>query len=216
MIARPIIAENDVLVVVDVQNDFCPGGALAVPRGDEVVPIVNRLATAFRNVILTQDWHPRGHLSFASAHPGRRPFETIAAPYGPQVLWPDHCVQATLGAEFHRELNIPHAGLVLRKGTNPAIDSYSAFYENDHATPTGLTGYLRERSVARVFLAGLAFDFCVRYSAEDARREEFAVFVIENACRGIDIDGSVSATRAALGALGIPCIAAEAVAASGN
>jgi len=216
MIARPIIAENDVLVVVDVQNDFCPGGALAVPRGDEVVPIVNRLATAFRNVILTQDWHPRGHLSFASAHPGRRPFETIAAPYGPQVLWPDHCVQATLGAEFHRELNIPHAGLVLRKGINPAIDSYSAFYENDHATPTGLTGYLRERSVTRVFLAGLAFDFCVRYSAEDARREEFAVFVIENACRGIDIDGSVTATRAALGALGIPCIAAEAVAASGN
>lgn len=213
MIARPIIAENDVLVVVDVQNDFCPGGALAVPRGDEIVPIVNRLATAFRNVILTQDWHPRGHLSFASAHPGRRPFETIAAPYGPQVLWPDHCVQATLGAEFHRELNIPHAGLILRKGINPAIDSYSAFYENDHATPTGLTGYLRERGVTRVFLAGLAFDFCVRYSAEDARRKEFAVFVIENACRGIDIDGSVAATRAALGALGIPCIAGEAVAA---
>jgi nicotinamidase/pyrazinamidase len=209
---RPIIGDSDVLVVVDVQNDFCPGGALAVPRGDEVVPIVNRLATAFRNVILTQDWHPHGHLSFASAHPGRRPFETVAAPYGPQILWPDHCVQATRGAEFHRGLNIPHAGLVLRKGINPAIDSYSAFYENDRTSPTGLTGYLRERGAKRVFLAGLAFDFCVRYSAEDARREDFAVFVIEDACRGIDVDGSVGTTRAALGALRIPYTAAAVVA----
>ncbi len=203
--------DSDVLIVVDVQNDFCPGGAFALPRGDEVVPIVNRLASAFRNAVLTQDWHPRHHLSFASTHPGRGPYETIAAPYGPQVLWPDHCVQGTPGAAFHDGLEIPHAGLVLRKGMNRAINSYSAFYENDHTTPTGLIGYLRERSLTRVFLAGLAFDFCVRYSAEDARRENFAVFVIEDACRGIDIDGSVTATRASLAALEIPCIAAAAI-----
>jgi len=213
MTAHPTIVDSDVLIVVDVQNDFCPGGALAVPRGDEVVPLVNRLGAAFRNVVVTQDWHPRGHLSFASTHPGRRPFETVAAPYGPQVLWPDHCVQGTPGAEFHRALDIPHAGLILRKGNNTAIDSYSAFRENDRTTPTGLSGYLRERGVRRIFLAGLAFDFCVRYSAEDARREGFGVFVIEDACRGIDVDGAVAATRATLGALGIPCIAASTVAA---
>jgi nicotinamidase/pyrazinamidase len=200
---------DDVLIVVDVQNDFCPGGALAVPRGDEVVPIVNRLAVSFRNVVLTQDWHPRGHLSFASSHPGKQPFETVTASYGPQVLWPDHCVQQTPGAEFHRGLQIPHASLVIRKGMNRLIDSYSAFYENDRKTPTGLVGYLRERGVARIFLAGLAFDFCVRYSAEDARRENFAVTVIEDACRGIDVGGSVAATQASLTALGIPCIAAR-------
>jgi nicotinamidase/pyrazinamidase len=200
------IGGNDVLIVVDIQNDFCPGGALAVPRGDEVVPIVNRLATRFRNVVLTQDWHPAGHFSFASTHPGKKPFESIAAPYGPQVLWPDHCVQATPGAAFHHALQIPHAALVMRKGMQPTIDSYSAFYENDCKTPTGLVGYLRERGLTRVFLAGLAFDFCVRYSAEDARREGFAVFVIEDACRGIDVDGSVAATRASLAALGVTCI----------
>jgi nicotinamidase/pyrazinamidase len=194
---------------VDVQNDFCPGGALEVPRGDEIVPIVNRLAARFRNVVLTQDWHPRGHLSFASSHPGKRPFETIAASYGPQVLWPDHCVQETPGAEFHSALQIPHAGLVVRKGINRSIDSYSAFYENDRKTPTGLVGCLRERGLTRVFVAGLAFDFCVRYSAEDARREGFDVFVVEDACRGIDVGGSVQATRASLGAVGIPCIAAR-------
>jgi len=198
--------DNDVLIVVDVQNDFCPGGALAVPRGDEIIPIVNRLAARFRNVVLTQDWHPRGHLSFASSHPGNRPFETITAPYGRQVLWPEHCVQETPGAQFHKSLRIPHAGLVMRKGTDRAIDSYSAFYENDRRTPTGLVGCLRERGLTRVFLAGLAFDFCVRYSAEDARREGFAVFVIEDACRGIDIDGSVAATRGSLVALGVPCL----------
>jgi nicotinamidase/pyrazinamidase len=198
--------ENDVLIAVDLQNDFCPGGALAVPHGDEIVPIVNRLAARFRNVVLTQDWHPRGHLSFASSHPGKRPFETVAASYGPQVLWPDHCVQETPGAQFHRALQIPHAELVLRKGTNAAIDSYSTFYENDRKTPTGLVGYLRERGLTRVFLVGLALDFCVRYSAEDARREGFAVFVVEDACRGIDIDGSVAATRASLGAIGVPCL----------
>ncbi len=202
-------ADDDVLIVVDIQNDFCPGGALAVPRGDEVVPIINSLAARFRNVVLTQDWHPRGHLSFASTHPGKRPYETVAAPDGRQVLWPDHCVQATPGAEFHASLQIPHAGLVLRKGIHNAIDSYSTFYENDRTTPTGLVGYLRERGLTRVFLAGLAFDFCVRYSAEDARREGFAVFVVEDACRGIDVDGSVAATRASLATLGVPCIAAR-------
>jgi nicotinamidase/pyrazinamidase len=200
---------DDVLIVVDVQNDFCPGGALAVPRGNEVVPVVNRLAVAFRNVVLTQDWHPRGHLSFASSHPGKEPFATVAASYGPQVLWPDHCVQQTPGAEFHRGLQIPHAGLVIRKGMNRLIDSYSAFYENDRKTPTGLVGYLRERGLRRVFLAGLAFDFCVRYSAEDARRENFAVVVVEDACRGIDLDHSVAATRASFAKLDIPCIAAR-------
>ena len=203
---------TDVLIVVDVQNDFCPGGALAVPLGDEIVPIVNRLAARFRNVVLTQDWHPAGHFSFASTHPGKRPFETIAAPYGPQVLWPDHCVQGTPGAEFHRSLQIPHAALVVRKGMDRTIDSYSTFYENDRTTPTGLIGYLRERGFSRVFLAGLAFDFCVRYSAEDARREGFTVFVVEDACRGIDVDGSVALTRSSLAALGVACISALAAA----
>ena len=198
--------DTDVLIVVDLQNDFCPGGALAVPRGDEVLPIINRLAARFRHVVLTQDWHPRGHLSFASSHPGKQPFETISVSYGPQVLWPDHCVQSTQGAEFHDALDIPHAGLVLRKGMNRTIDSYSAFFENDHKTPTGLVGYLRDRGLTRVFLAGLAFDFCVRYSAEDARRSGFDVFVIDDACRGIDVDGSVAATRTTLAGLGVPCL----------
>ena len=212
--AMPSIGDSDVLIVVDIQNDFCPSGALAVPHGNDVVPIVNRLAREFSNVVLTQDWHPSGHLSFASAHPGRSPYETIIAPYGPQVLWPDHCVQGTPGAAFHRSLEIPHAGLVLRKGTNRAIDSYSALYENDRTTPTGLAGYLHERGMRRLFLAGLAFDFCVRYSAEDAVREGFAVFVIEDACRGIDVDGSMAATRGIFAALGVPCIASQAVAES--
>jgi len=205
---RPI-ADTDVLIAVDVQHDFCPGGALAVPRGDEIVPVVNRLAEAFRNVLLTQDWHPRGHLSFASTHPGKEPFETIVAAYGPQVLWPDHCVQETPGAEFHKSLHVPHAALVLRKGMDRAIDSYSAFYENDRKTPTGLAGYLRQRGLSRIYLAGLAFDFCVRYSAEDARRDGFDVFVIEDACRGIDVDNSVAATRLSLAKLDVACIAAR-------
>jgi len=172
------------------------------------VPIVNRLAARFRNVVLTQDWHPAGHFSLASTHPGKKPYDTIAASYGPQILWPDHCVQGSFGAEFHPALDISHAALVLRKGMARTIDSYSAFYENDRNTPTGLTGYLRTRGLSRVFLAGLAFDFCVRYSAEDARREGFSVFVVEDACRGIDMDGSVAATRANLAALGVACIAA--------
>jgi nicotinamidase/pyrazinamidase len=201
--------DSDVLVVVDVQNDFCPGGGLSVPRGDEVVPIVNRLAERFANVVLTQDWHPRDHLSFASQHPGKRPYETITVSYGPQILWPDHCVQGTQGAEFHKSMRILHAGLVLRKGTHRTIDSYSALYENDRKTPTGLLGYLRERGFKRMFLAGLAFDFCVRYSAEDARREGFAVSVVEDACRGIDVDGSLAATRRAFADLGIACISAQ-------
>jgi nicotinamidase/pyrazinamidase len=199
-------ADEDVLIVVDVQIDFCPGGALAVPRGGEIIPIVNSLAARFRNVVLTQDWHPRGHASFASSHPGKRPFETVSAFYGPQVLWPDHCVQDTPGAQFHPALQASHAAFVLRKGFRPAIDSYSAFYENDRKTPTGLAGYLRERGLRRIFLAGLAFDFCVRHSAEDARREGFATFVVEDACRAIDHDGSAAATRASLAALDVPCL----------
>jgi nicotinamidase/pyrazinamidase len=200
------------LIVVDVQNDFCPGGALAVPQGDEIVPVVNRLAENFRNVVLTQDWHPAGHLSFDSAHPGRSPYDTITMPYGLQVLWPDHCVQGTPGAAFHSRLQIPHAGLIVRKGLDPAIDSYSALYENDRTTPTGLTGYLRERGITRVFLAGLALDFCVRYSAEDAVREGFAVVVIADACRGIDVEGSIAAARSSLAALRVPAIPAAEIA----
>jgi nicotinamidase/pyrazinamidase len=198
--------DDGVLIIVDVQNDFCPGGALAVPQGDEIIPIVNGLAARFRNVVLTQDWHPRDHASFASCHPGTKPFDTISASYGPQVLWPDHCVQDTPGAAFHPALRAPHAALVLRKGFRRAIDSYSAFYENDRKTPTGLTGYLRERGLTRLFLAGLAFDFCVRYSAEDARREGFDAFVIEDACRGIDLAGSIAATHKSLTAIGVPCV----------
>lgn len=194
---------EDVLLVVDIQNDFCPGGALAVPGGHDVVPLINRLAAHFRHVVLTQDWHPPGHGSFASSHPGRAPYETIIAPYGPQILWPDHCIQGTWGSAFHHDLDIPHAELVLRKGYDPAIDSYSAFFENDRTTPTGLAGYLRERGLKRVFLAGLAFDFCVRYSAEDAHRQGFAAIVIEDACRGIDVAGSMAETRRTLAALGI-------------
>ena len=198
--------DDGALIIVDVQNDFCPGGALAVPQGDEIIPIVNGLAARFRNVVLTQDWHPRGHSSFASSHRGKKPFDTVTMDYGPQVLWPDHCMQDTPGAKFHRALRAPHAALILRKGFRRTIDSYSAFYENDRKTPTGLTGYLRERGLTRLFLAGLAFDFCVRYSAEDARRQGFDAFVIEDACRGIDVDGSVDATRQSLAALGVPCI----------
>lgn len=213
--ATPIaVGASDVLVVVDVQYDFCPGGRLAIPDGDAVIDPINRLARMFVNVVLTQDWHPAGHLSFASSHPGHTPFETIAMPYGPQVLWPDHCVQETPGANFHFGLEIPHAGLVVRKGFRKEIDSYSALYENDHTTPTGLAGYLRERNLIRAFFAGLAFDFCVRYSAEDAAREGFGAVVIEDACRGIDLNGSVAATRETFAARGIACVTADAIAAA--
>ena len=207
--ARATFGDDGVLIVVDVQNDFCPGGALAVPRGDEIIPIINSLAARFRNVVLTQDWHPRGHSSFASSHPGKKPFETVTAYYGPQVLWPDHCVQNTPGAAIHPALDIPHAALIVRKGMHGTIDSYSTFFENDRKTPTGLIGYLRERGLTRLFLAGLAFDFCVRYSAEDARRQGFDAFIIEDACRGIELDGSIAAAHTSLAALGVPCINAQ-------
>lgn len=199
---------RDVLLVVDIQNDFCPGGRLAVPHGDEVVPLINRLAVAFAHVVLTQDWHPAGHLSFASSHAGAEPFQSTQVAYGTQVLWPDHCVQDTHGAAFRDDLHIPHVQLVLRKGYHRGIDSYSAFYENDRTTATGLAGYLRERGITRIFVAGLAFDFCVRYSAEDAHRAGFEVIVIEDACRSIDVDGSADATRALLDGLGIPRVPA--------
>jgi len=195
--------QHDVLLVVDIQNDFCAGGALEVPGAEEIIPVVNLLAKQFQNVVLTQDWHPRDHESFASAHPGRRPYETIQVPYGLQILWPDHCVQGTRGAEFHRDLQIAHAELILRKGYRRDIDSYSMFYENDRKTPTGLSGYLKERELSRLYLAGLAFDFCVRYSAEDAHSEGFAVTVIEDACGAIDLQGSAAQTRRSLKKLGV-------------
>jgi nicotinamidase/pyrazinamidase len=185
-----------ILVIVDVQNDFCPGGALAVPGGDEIVADVNKLMADYEHVVVTQDWHPADHSSFASQHAGQAPFETIEASYGPQILWPDHCVQGTPGAEFHRDLDWTKAELLVRKGFRRDIDSYSAFFENDHRTPTGLGGYLKERAFTRVVLAGLATDFCVHYSAMDARKLGFEVTVVEHACRGIDLDGSVAAARA--------------------
>src|SRR6266566_3029213 len=195
--------DRDVLIVADPQLDFCPGGALAVPRGDEIVPAVNRLARRFAHVILTQDWHPAGHASFASAHPGRHPFETIEVDYGPQTLWPDHCVQGTVGAAFHSALDIPHAELVIRKGYHPLIDSYSAFRENDGKTPTGLIGYLRERGLERVTLCGLATDFCVYFSAIDARQAGFEAAIMLEASRAIDVDGSLARALDAMRAAGV-------------
>jgi nicotinamidase/pyrazinamidase len=195
--------ERDVLLVVDVQNDFCPGGALAEPQGDEIVPVINRLAPRFAHVVLTQDWHPRGHLSFASAHPGKQPFETIEVEYGAQTLWPDHCVQGTSGADFHPGLDIPQVELIVCKGYRPAIDSYSAFRENDRKTPTGLAGYLRERGFERITLCGLALDYCVFFSAIDAREAGFEVTVAIEACRGIDLDGSLARALAAMRQAGV-------------
>ncbi len=211
MTAQATHGDKDVLIVVDLQNDFCPGGSLAVPKGDEVVPVINRLAGRFSHVLLTQDWHPPGHQSFASSHPGKQPMQTIDLPYGTQILWPDHCVQGTPGAAFHPDLAIPHAELVLRKGFRRTINSYSAFYENDRKTPTGLAGYLRERGLQNIYLAGLAFDFCVFYSAEDGHREDFNVHVVEDACRAIDVQGSATATRQRLEALSVPLLAAAAI-----
>ena len=198
-----VASEREVLIVTDPQRDFCPGGALAVPGGDEIMPDVNALARRFRHVVLTQDWHPPGHVSFASLHPGRRPFDTIALPYGVQTLWPDHCVQGTAGAEFHPGLAIPHAELIIRKGYHPGIDSYSAFRENDRTTPTGLAGYLRERGLERVTLCGLALDFCVFYSALDARAAGFDTIVVLQACRAIDLDGSLAGALAAMQQAGV-------------
>ena len=194
---------RDALVVVDVQNDFCPGGALAVPGGDETVPVINRLAAAFELVAVTQDWHPPGHGSFASSHPGAAPFDTVDTPYGPQTLWPDHCVQGTRGAELRAGLDLPHAALTIRKGLHAEIDSYSAFMENDRATPTGLAGYLRERGAERLWFCGLALDYCVAWSALDARRAGFAAAVVEDACRAIDLQGSRARALDELRAAGV-------------
>jgi nicotinamidase/pyrazinamidase len=188
-----LINEDDVLLIIDVQTDFCTGGALAVADGDAVVPVVNRLAGRFQHVVLTQDWHPSRHSSFATSHPGSAPFDTVSMPYGQQTLWPDHCVQGTPGAAFHPQLATERAELVIRKGFRPEIDSYSAFQENDRRTPTGLAGYLRERGLQRIFLVGLATDFCVYYSAVDARRLGFAAVLIEAGCRAIDLAGSLDA-----------------------
>ena len=197
------VRDDDVLLVIDVQNDFCPGGALAVADGDAVVPVINGLADRFAHVVLTQDWHPPGHSSFASLHPGMAPFETIAIPYGQQTLWPDHCVRGTSGAGFHPQLKTERAELVIRKGFRSEIDSYSAFYENDRRTPTGLAGYLRERGLRRIFMAGLATDFCVHYSAVDARRLGLDVVLIEAGCRAIDLAGSLDAAWAEMAAAGV-------------
>ncbi|MEL6408976.1 MAG: bifunctional nicotinamidase/pyrazinamidase [Pseudomonadota bacterium] len=181
------------LIVVDVQNDFCPGGALAVSGGDEIVPGINALMDNVDAVILTQDWHPAGHSSFASSHPGRNPLEMIEMPYGPQVLWPDHCIQGGEGAEFHAGLDTNRADMIVRKGYNSAIDSYSAFFENDHKTPTGLHGYLQTRGIDRLTMVGLATDFCVNFSAVDAAKLGYAVTLRSDLCRAIDLDGSLAA-----------------------
>ncbi|MEO6806149.1 MAG: bifunctional nicotinamidase/pyrazinamidase [Edaphobacter sp.] len=201
---------TDALLVIDVQNDFMPGGALAVPEGDTIVPLINDLAKKFAHVLLTQDWHPSQHISFASTHPNKKPFETIEVPYGPQkiiqTLWPDHVLQHTEGAAFHPALHIPHAELILRKGFRRHIDSYSAFLENDHHTPTGLAGYLRERNLQRLFLCGLAYDFCVRYSAIDGHALGFETIVIEDATRPVNLSNSVAETNEALASAGVPRI----------
>jgi nicotinamidase/pyrazinamidase len=208
----PPLQSTDALLVIDVQKDFMPGGALAVADGDAVVPIINALAMKFDHVILTQDWHPAHHISFATTHPDKNPYEIIQAPYGPQTLWPEHCLQHTDGAAFHPAIDIPHAELILRKGFRRHIDSYSAFLENDHFTPTGLAGYLRERSLTRLFLCGLAYDFCVRYSAIDGKHLGFEIIVIEDAARPVNLPNSVAETNAALAAAGVSRIFSSAVA----
>ena len=191
------------LIVIDVQNDFCPGGALAVPGGDEIVGPINALMGEFQTVILTQDWHPAGHSSFASSHDGKSPYETTEMPYGTQVLWPDHCVQGSSGAEFHADLNLTRADMIIRKGFNPAIDSYSAFFENDQTTPTGLDGYLRTRGISELVMVGLATDFCVNFSALDAAKLGYQVMVWMDLCRAIDLDGSLTAAKNAMQAAGV-------------
>jgi len=200
------IGAHDVLLVTDVQNDFCPGGALAVPHGDEIIAPIHRIAPLFAHLILIQDWHPANHSSFAASHPGRQPFESIELAYGTQTLWPAHCVQGSRGAEFHPSLHLPQAELILRKGFRQQIDSYSAFFENDRTTPTGLHGYLRERGLTRVFFAGLAYDFCVGYSALDARRLGFPTVVLRDACRAIDLEGSTAAMEALFAEAGVAVI----------
>jgi nicotinamidase/pyrazinamidase len=199
------ISPQDVLIVIDVQNDFCPGGALAVADGDAVIPVIHRIAPLFAHVLLTQDWHTPDHHSFASAH-GKQPFEQIDLSYGSQTLWPDHCVQGTKGADFHPALTLTQAELILRKGFRPQIDSYSAFFENDRTTATGLDGYLKERQLARIFLAGLAYDYCVGYSALDARMLGFPAIIIRDACRAINLNGSVANIEAELAAAGVETV----------
>ncbi|NMG38150.1 bifunctional nicotinamidase/pyrazinamidase [Chelativorans sp. ZYF759] len=191
------------LVVIDVQNDFCPGGALAVAGGDEILPIVNRLVGEHEHVVVTQDWHPAGHSSFASQHGGKSPFDNVEMPYGTQTLWPDHCVQGTPGAEFHPALQWEKAELIIRKGFRRSIDSYSAFFENDHATPTGLNGYLVERGIRKLVMVGLATDFCVAFSALDAARLGFAVTVVMEGCRAIDMGGSLGVMTEKMRAAGV-------------
>ncbi|MCP4206499.1 MAG: bifunctional nicotinamidase/pyrazinamidase [Shimia sp.] len=191
------------LIVIDVQNDFCPGGALAVPEGDLIVPGINALMDDFDTVVLTQDWHPAGHSSFASSHAGKSPYELAEMPYGPQVLWPDHCVQGSGGADLHADLNVTRANVIIRKGTNPAIDSYSAFFENDQTTPTGLEGYLKSLGVTEVTMVGLATDFCVQFSALDAVRLGLEVTLREDLCRAIALDGSLQTAQIAMDEAGI-------------
>lgn len=200
------VEANDVLIVIDVQNDFCPGGALAVPRGDEVIKPILRNAPHFQHIVLTQDWHTIHHMSFFTSHSGKKPFEVIEVAYGAQTLWPPHCVQGTQGADFHPALRLPRAELIVRKGFRPEIDSYSAFFENDRTTPTGLAGYLSERGLARLFFAGLAYDYCVGYSALDARRMGFPAVFLRDACRAIDLNGSTAAMDAQLAEAGVAMI----------
>ncbi|AZZ76117.1 Nicotinamidase [Pseudomonas fluorescens] len=200
------ISSRTALLVIDVQNDFTPGGQLAVPEGDLIVPLINRLARQFTQVVVAQDWHPTGHASFASSHPGHQPYDVIQLPYGEQTLWPDHCVQSTAGAEFHRELDLPHAQLIIRKGCNPDIDSYSAFLEADRQTTTGLAGYLKERGIDTVYMVGLALDFCVMYSALDARAAGFNAYVVLDACRAIDLNGSLTAAIERMQSAGVGLI----------
>ena len=208
-VTHTIDPARDVLIVIDVQNDFCSAGALPVPGGEEIVPLVNRLAQRFDHILLTQDWHPPHHASFASSHPGKVPFDTLAFDYGEQTLWPDHCVQGTTGAAFHPELLVDRAELVVRKGFRKNIDSYSAFYENDHRTSTGLAGYLRDRGFRRAFFCGLATDFCVAWSARDARRLGLKSTVVLDACRAIDAAGSLAASMAAMSSAGVAMITSD-------
>jgi nicotinamidase/pyrazinamidase len=200
---RPVIDNATALIVVDVQNDFCPGGRLAVPKGDEVVSVVNALGRRFQNVVYTQDWHPEGHSSFATSHPGKKPFEVIQMPYGPQVLWPDHCTWDSAGAEFHEGLDIPHAQTIVRKGYRKEVDSYSGFLEADRKTVTGLGGYLKERGITRAVVVGLATDFCVSWTAQDAAKNGLQTFVVEEACRAIDLNGSLDKAWTDMTALGV-------------
>jgi len=208
----PVInRRTDALVIVDVQNDFCPGGSLAVDQGDAIIPVINDLSARFEHILLTQDWHPRDHKSFASQHPGAAPFDTARMPYGDQTLWPDHCVQGTRGAEFHDRLDVSRAELVIRKGFRSAIDSYSAFYENDKTTPTGLTGYLKERGFTRLFFTGIATDVCVAYSALDNQAQGFDTVVVEDGCAAIDANGSLARAETQMKTQGIALLPSAAI-----